>query len=499
MRKVTRINDNWIFKTEGREEVVTFPHCFNAADGLTRDYKRTRCIYKKELPPMKNNIFLCIEGANSVCDVAVDSKIINSHRGGYSSFATDLTPYIKNGCTLELFVDNSDFEDVYPSTADFTFWGGIYRNVSLIETSDTHFSFSDFSSDGVYATPKKVDDKWVLDVKCVIDNFSSSAMLRCTLLDNENNVFARGESKSNEMTLKCDNPILWNGLKNPYLYTLQCEIVEKGVILDNVSVKVGFRSFYIDSEKGFFLNGEHLKLKGVSRHQDRENMGNAITEKEHSEDLDLILEVGANSVRLAHYQQNRYFYDLCDEKGVLVWAESPIISCFSELKQENAKQQLTELVKQNYNHPSIFCWGIENETHRIVGFDLPDGRRAYAAWAVEEPVSVPLPEGLEGKAIAVYDIYGNPIVPESPDRLALTESPMRCADMMLKNSRAKAYAIKLRCPSCLIGCEGYRADLRDSSVSAEKDLYISAVHYRMTADGAYTDVTLKRRNSDVDQ
>ncbi len=361
MRKVTRINDNWIFKTEGREEVVSFPHCFNAADGLTRDYKRTRCIYKKELPPMKNNIFLCIEGANSVCDVAVDSKIINSHRGGYSSFATDLTPYIKNGCTLELFVDNSDFEDVYPSTADFTFWGGIYRNVSLIETSDTHFSFSDFSSDGVYATPKKVDDKWVLDVKCVIDNFSSSAMLRCTLLDNENNVFARGESKSNEMTLKCDNPILWNGLKNPYLYTLQCEIVEKGVILDNVSVKVGFRSFYIDSEKGFFLNGEHLKLKGVSRHQDRENMGNAITEKEHSEDLDLILEVGANSVRLAHYQQNRYFYDLCDEKGVLVWAESPIISCFSELKQENAKQQLTELVKQNYNHPSIFCWGIENE------------------------------------------------------------------------------------------------------------------------------------------
>ena len=345
----------------GEEKEVNLPHCFNAKDGLTPNYQRTKCTYKKDLPPMKNNVFLLIEGADSVCSVAVNSKVINTHRGGYGAFATDLTPYIKNGCSLEISVDNSDFEDVYPSSADFTFWGGLYRNVSLIETNGCHFSFNDYSSYGIYATPRKNEKNWVLDIKCVIDNFSENAKLRCTLLDKESNIFANGVSDKSGITLECENPILWNGLENPYLYTLQCEIVENDVILDNISLKVGFREFYIDSEKGFFLNGKHLKLKGVCRHQDRENMGNGITEKEHAEDLQMILDVGANAVRLAHYQQNQFFYDLCDEKGVLVWAEVPVISSFSEAKQENAKQQLAELIKQSFNHPSIFCWGIENE------------------------------------------------------------------------------------------------------------------------------------------
>ena len=132
-------------------------------------------------------------------------------------------------------------------------------------------------------------------------------------------------------------------------------------MIDNIDKKIGFRTFFIDSEKGFFLNGKQMKLKGVCRHQDREKMGNGITEKEHAEDLDLILEVGANSIRLAHYQQNQYFYDLCDEKGILVWAEVPVISAFQIEKQENGKQQLCELIKQSYNHPCIFCWGIQNE------------------------------------------------------------------------------------------------------------------------------------------
>ena len=361
MRKITNINENWIFSMAGEESNVNLPYCFNAADGLKKDYKRLKCSYKKELPPMKKNVFLLVEGVNSVCDVAVNGRIINTHKGGYSAFVTDLTPYIKNGCNLELFVDNSDFDEVYPSTADFTFWGGIYRNVYLIETNNTHFSFNDYSSNGIYAKPIKRDNNWTVGVKCVIDNYSEGARLRCTLLDRDNNIFAHGVTDKSDITLECDNPILWNGRENPYLYTLQCEIIENDVILDNVFVKIGFREFYIDSDKGFFLNGKHLKLKGVCRHQDREGMGNAITEKEHTEDLDLILEVGANAVRLAHYQQSQYFYDLCDEKGILVWAEVPVISSFSEAKQENAKQQLTELIKQSFNHPSIFCWGIENE------------------------------------------------------------------------------------------------------------------------------------------
>lgn len=361
MRKITNINNGWLFRMNEKEETVNLPHCWNACDGTTKDYIRTKCVYSKELAPMNTNVFLLIEGANSLAQVAVDSKIINTHKGGYSAFVTDLTPYIKNGCRLEIFVDNSDFEDIYPSRADFTFWGGLYRNVSLIETDECHFSFKDFSSNGVYAAPKKMNDKWVVDVNCLIDNPTPNTKLKCTLYDKDNTVFAQAITDKSELTLDCDNPILWNGLENPYLYTLQCEIMDDGIVLDNVSVKIGFRTFYIDSEKGFFLNDKHIKLKGVSRHQDRENMGNAITEKEHLEDLDLILEMGANSIRLAHYQQNQFFYDLCDEKGVLVWAEAPVISSFSPAKQDNAKQQLTELVKQNYNHPSIFCWGIENE------------------------------------------------------------------------------------------------------------------------------------------
>ena len=361
MRKITNLNKDWRFEINGRAETVDLPHCWNAKDGTTRDYVRTRCVYTKELAPTDKNAYLLVEGANSVCEVAVNGSVINTHKGGYSAFATDLTPYIKNGCKVQLFVDNSDFEEVYPSTADFTFWGGVYRNVSLVETEDCHFSFSDFSSEGVFATPENLGDSWALDVKCVIDNFADDTKLRCTLLDHDSNIVAHEVSDECEITLDCGSPILWNGRENPYLYTLQCELVKGYDILDNVSVRVGFRTVEIDSEKGLFLNGKHLKLKGVSRHQDRQDMGNAITEKEHREDLELILGLGANSVRLAHYQQNRCFYDLCDENGVLVWAEAPVISSFSEAKQENAKQQLTELVKQNYNHPSIFCWGIENE------------------------------------------------------------------------------------------------------------------------------------------
>ncbi|MCR5207641.1 MAG: glycoside hydrolase family 2 protein [Eubacterium sp.] len=361
MRKTINLNSNWLFEINGKSETVNLPHCFNAADGNTPDYIRTRCSYTKELEALEGNAFLLVEGANSVTEVAVNGKVINTHKGGYSAFVTDLTPYIKNGCTIKIYVDNSDYDDVYPSSADFTFWGGIYRNVSLIVTENAHFSFSDYFSCGVYATPKKEDDKWTLGVKCIVDNMTPEMRIRYTLLDNNGAVYAQLESAETEVILDCKSPVLWNGMENPYLYTLKCELVENAETLDTVTQRVGFRTVEIDSEKGCFLNGNYLKLKGVSRHQDRKGMGNAITEREHREDLELILSIGANSVRLAHYQQNKYFYDLCDERGVLVWAEAPVISSFSPLKQDNAKRQLTELVKQNYNHPCIFCWGIENE------------------------------------------------------------------------------------------------------------------------------------------
>lgn len=364
MRKIINLNNEWIFTMNGEKTVVNLPHCWNSTDGNTKNYIRTKCCYEKMLSPSENNMFLCIEGANSVCEIVADGTKINTHKGGYSTFVTDLTPYIKNGCKLEIFVDNSDFEDVYPSTADFTFWGGLYRNVTLIETNECHFSFRDFSSEGVYATPKKENGEWSVEVKTLIENAKENYSLVCTIMDKENNVFSQKSicaKNENTVVIDCGNPILWNGLENPYLYTLICEIKNGDEVIDAVTTKIGFRTFYIDSEKGFFLNDNPIKLKGVSRHQDRQSMGNGITEKEHAEDLSLILEVGANSVRLAHYQQNKYFYDLCDEKGVLVWTEVPVISTFSYEKQENGKQQLQELIKQNYNHPCIFCWGIQNE------------------------------------------------------------------------------------------------------------------------------------------
>lgn len=361
MRESININSGWIFNSGNEKKTVDLPHCWNSTDGTTKNYFRGECSYTKAFEPMDGNVFLYIEGANSVSRVEVCGEVVSSHRGGYSGFCTDLSPYIKNGCEVTVYVDNSDFEDVYPSSADFTFWGGLYRNVYLIRTEDCHFSFRDFASCGIYATPRKAEDKWILDVSCIVDNYSDGEKIRYTILDKDSKVYRQEESAGTEICIDCGSPVLWNGTENPYLYTLVCEILRDGNVIDNISVNIGFRSIYIDSEKGLFLNGKHLKLKGVARHQDRENMGNGITEIEHAEDIDLILGTGANSVRLAHYQQNRYFYDLCDKKGLLVWAEAPVISSFRKEKQENAKQQLTELVKQNYNHPSIFCWGIQNE------------------------------------------------------------------------------------------------------------------------------------------
>lgn len=364
MRKTTLINDNWLFTTENKSETVTLPHCWNALDGNTKDYKRLACTYERSLPETAGKTFLYIEAANSVCTVEANGRVLTAHKGGYSGFTADISEYANKGDKIKITVDNKDYDDVYPTRADFTFWGGLYRNVKLIETSQTHFSFRDYSSEGIYITPRKTDEKWYLDVKALTDGDLRGCILRVSVYDKEGKRFIQGETEAKEitvLTLGCDNPILWNGIENPYLYTVRCELVRSGEILDNIDRKIGFRTFFIDSEKGFFLNGKQMKLKGVCRHQDREKMGNAITEKEHREDLDLILEVGANSIRLAHYQQSQYFYDLCDEKGILVWAEVPVISAFHRQKQENGKQQLCELIKQSYNHPCIFCWGIQNE------------------------------------------------------------------------------------------------------------------------------------------
>ena len=369
MRNVIRINDGWLFTLDGKTETVNLPHTWNAFDGQdgTNGYLRTKATYSKELPKSDKKTFLECKGVNSKAEIRVNNELVAVHEGGYSAFRVDISDYIRHGCRVDITADNSPDESVYPTMADFTFYGGVYRDVNLIEVPDCRFSMKDYGSDGIYITPRHVGEGgWELSIKALIDNADCSHKARFTLIDAEGNEKASTVADLRPIIsakLPVEDPILWNGRKNPYLYTVRCEIFDSsiGEVTDNIDIRTGLRDYRIDSHKGFFLNGEHIKLQGVSRHQDRENMGNAITEKQHAEDVKLILDVGANSVRLAHYQQNSYFYDLCDESGLLVWAEVPVISRFSSKRNKNAEQQLVELIKQNYNHPSIFCWGIENE------------------------------------------------------------------------------------------------------------------------------------------
>ena len=367
MRKVLNINENWTFEQEGKRETVSLPHCYNAVDGQeTADYYRGVCTYTRTLPPVRGTTYLEFGAVNSVAQVSVNGKKAGEHRGGYSLFRMDITPYLNPSGenTVTVAVDNRDFDDVYPSQADFTFYGGIYRDVHVItELDDCFFSLTDGRC-GVSAVPEPCSGTaWKVRLNTSVCGGREGVRIRYTLLDREGSAATELETDaaSGGAELDVTEPILWNGMKNPYLYTLRAVLLQNGQELDAVETRIGFRTVTFDPERGCLLNGEHLKLKGVSRHQDRYHQGNALTHADHRGDLELIREVGANSIRLAHYQQDQYFYDQCDEMGFLVWAEVPVISRYSEKKQENARRQLTELITQNINHPCIYCWGVQNE------------------------------------------------------------------------------------------------------------------------------------------
>ena len=257
---------------------------------------------------------------------------------------------------LEVTVDNSPSDRVYPQTADFTFYGGLYRDVRLISLPSSHFSLENLGTPGIKATP---DVKGTLDVEVEVDGDYDSILY--TLLDREGKVVTEENSRETKVTLSVSSPHLWNGRKDPYLYYIKAELLKGEERLDEVGSEIGFRSFRIDPERGFILNGEEYPLRGVSRHQDRKDKGNAISKEDHEEDMALIMEVGANTIRLAHYQHDQYFYHLCDKNGIVVWAEIPYISQHMSQGRENTISQMKELITQNYNHPSIVVWGLSNE------------------------------------------------------------------------------------------------------------------------------------------
>ena len=363
MRYITNFNSDWEFSLHSDDnwEKVTLPHTWNNLDGQDggNDYYRGKCTYRKTILkkdlPLGEEHYLEINGANLSSVVYLNGEKLKSHDGGYSTYRVRLKD-LRDENILEVTVDNSPSDRVYPQTADFTFYGGLYRDVRLITLPSSHFSLENLGTPGIKATP---DVKGTLDVEVEVDGDYDSILY--TLLDREGKVVTEENSRETKVTLSVSSPHLWNGRKDPYLYYIKAELLKGAARLDEVGSEIGFRSFRIDPERGFILNGEEYPLRGVSRHQDRKDKGNAISKEDHEEDMALIMEVGANTIRLAHYQHDQYFYHLCDKNGIVVWAEIPYISQHMSQGRENTISQMKELITQNYNHPSIVVWGLSNE------------------------------------------------------------------------------------------------------------------------------------------
>lgn len=364
MRNIININESWNFTKEGKTEKVNLPHTWNGTDGQDggNDYYRGTCIYEKEIQkkdmPEGDEVYIQFDGVNSSAKVYFNDKEIAVHHGGYSTFRAKLDP-IKETNKIKVEADNSPNDSVYPQMADFTFYGGIYRDVTLIGVPKNHFDLDYCGAPGIMVTPivKGVNAEVTIKAFC---NTDSEVVFEITE-GNEVIGTAKTSGKNPEVTITIANAHLWHGIDDPYLYTATVRLMENGSTVDEISARFGCRSFDIDPDKGFILNGKEYPLRGVSRHQDRPKIGNALLPEHHSEDIELIYEMGANTIRLAHYQHSQYFYDLCDEKGFIIWAEIPYISKHLTNGVENTKQQMTELICQCYNHPSIVTWGLSNE------------------------------------------------------------------------------------------------------------------------------------------
>lgn len=379
MREIYYLNKKWAFSKEADKVPetmlqkwywVNLPHTWNAIDGQDggNDYYRGTCYYAKEFEknelPENEIYYLEINGANSSSDVYLNGKKLAHHDGGYSTWRVDITKALEEHNLLVLAVDNSANDMVYPQNADFTFYGGLYRDVKIIAVSKAHFSLDYYGGPGIKVTPKVTGTAADVEIEVYLTNAVQGQKLCFSIKDKDGQVVAEGRQDAivqAKNKLKIENVHLWHGRKDPYLYAAEVLLMEGEEVIDKVSTHFGCRTFEIDPDRGFILNGESYPLRGVSRHQDRWGIGNALLPEHHKEDMDLICEMGATTIRLAHYQHDQYFYDLCDERGMIVWAEIPYISGHMPNGRENTISQMKELVIQNYNHPSIVVWGLSNE------------------------------------------------------------------------------------------------------------------------------------------
>lgn len=389
------LNNDWNFRfshqvQKGTEVRVDLPHTWNAQDALSGkiDYKRGIGNYEKNLFIRSEwkgkRLFIRFEGVNNIADVFVNRRHIGEHRGGYGAFIFEITGKVEYGKENSILVrvNNGEQLDIMPLVGDFNFYGGIYRDVHLLIIDETCISPLNYASPGVRLIQDSVSHKYA-KVRAVVDlsnggSGNREVELNVRLLDGQR-VVKEGTKKVNlsgnaamqqEFTFEIDQPHLWNGRQDPFLYQAEVILSRNGQMVDRVIQPLGLRFYRIDPDKGFFLNGKHLPLQGVCRHQDRSEVGNALRPQHHEEDTALMLEMGVNAVRLAHYPQATYFYDLMDKNGIIVWAEIPFVGPggyndkgFVDLPafRANGKEQLKELIRQHYNHPSICVWGVFNE------------------------------------------------------------------------------------------------------------------------------------------
>jgi len=378
MRMKTLLTSALFAKMGEVPTAVTLPHTWNALDGQDggNDYWRGIGTYTIELPnpTQGKKQYIEFQGANHVATVYCNGRELGTHKGGFSTFRYELTSaMLPEGNVLTVVVSNAK-SDIYPQNADFTFYGGLYRDVNFIEVADAHFDLLLDGTNAVFVTPHNVG-------KTRVDLFpvnAEGALLHVCLKDAEGNVVGTAETEAqyhSHVLIDVKEPHLWNGQADPYLYTCEASILVGEEITDTVIVSYGYRSFRVDAETGFYLNGKSLPLHGVARHQDRLDKGWAISKADHEEDIAIIKELGANTIRLAHYQHDQHFYDMCDKTGFILWAEIPFISQFipSQEAHDNTISQMTELVAQNYNHPAICFWGISNEI--LIGADREDLRQ----------------------------------------------------------------------------------------------------------------------------
>jgi hypothetical protein len=399
-RKVESFNSGWSFKKAPAEKElainapkwdkgwseVEIPHTWNAKDMQVQanSFYEGAAYYKKQYffpAELKDKrVFLRFEGVGSCAEVFVNGMLATSHKGGYSAFACEISPLLKVGEENEIIVkaDNKSRPDVIPVNHNlFGVYGGIYRPVWLVVTEPCNISVTDCASPGVYVTQKNVSKKQAdVKVKVKLDNGTLQPVpvtLQNTIYDQEGKqvathsqsfeLSAQGE-QAYESSFTIKKPTLWQGRENPYLYKVVSRLIKDGQVIDEMVQPLGLRKYEIVAGKGFYLNGEKYPMYGVTRHQDWWGLGSALKNENHDFDLATIMDVGATTVRFAHYQQSDYLYSRCDSLGLIIWAEIPFVNRVTGQEAENCRNQLREMIRQSFNHPSIYVWGLHNEVYQ---------------------------------------------------------------------------------------------------------------------------------------